>query len=72
MGLRSPRLPHAKGVLYQMSYDPKSAFVFFYNFEYNSKMSQISFEKEEKTKIGGSGFRSPCLTDANGALYQLS
>ena len=23
MGLRSPRLPHAKGVLYQMSYDPK-------------------------------------------------
>ena len=35
------------------------------------------FKKKEKRKtkqnfIGGSGFRSPCLTDANGALYQLS
>ena len=49
MGLRSPRLPHAKGVLYQMSYDPKSVFG-FYNFECNSKMSQISFEKKKKKR----------------------
>ena len=35
-------------------------------------MFVIEQKKKKGAKIGGSGFRSPCLTDANGALYQLS
>ena len=29
-------------------------------------------KKGKQKRIGGSGFRSPCLIDANDALYQLS
>ena len=41
--------------------------------EKKKKTRSVTLKKKQFSKgIGGSGFRSPCLTDANGALYQLS
>ena len=40
-GLRSPCLPHAKGVLYQVSYNPNYIFISFHLNNYYPKMKEI-------------------------------
>ena len=56
MGLRSPRLPHAKGVLYQMSYDPKFAFVFFTTLNTILRCHRFLLKKKKRQKLEVRGF----------------
>ena len=78
-GHRSPYLSHAKRALYHLSQFPfdfgclqiggilRVTPISFHSNKINTRLNFL-----EKKSPGGPGYRSPCLSNANRALYHLS
>ena len=71
-GYRSRSLSNANRALYHLSESPWEMILFTNLFLISSRVAICNEYMYKETKIGESGYRTQCLSNANRALYHLS